>query len=258
MARLADALSAFTSRGDGQIIEAPEAWTQGRTLYGGMTAALCFESAKRQLPAQAPLRSAQFIFVGPASGELTFRAEVLRAGRSSTVVAVDCASGAELAARATFVFGADRSSSVDNSTLPPSPLPPADDCPVFIGPTGEFHDNLELRLAAGSPLFGGGRPGFTVWVRFRDAPDVDPTTALLALADALPPAAMARFETFAPISTATWTVDVAKAPSSMDGWHLLHSASDHSANGYSMQTMPLWSASGTLLATGRQAVAIFA
>lgn len=258
MARLADALVALTTRGDLHIIEAPEAWTQGRTLYGGMNAALCFEAAKRQPVIQAPLRSAQFVFIGPASGELTFRTDVLRTGRSSTVAAVDCSSGAGLASRATFVFGADRSSFAQNTTVLPSRLPPAEDCPVFIERTGGFHDNFELRLAGGSPLFSGGCPSFTVWVRFRDAPDVDATTALLALADALPPAAMAGFETFAPISTATWTVDVANVPSSMDGWHLLHSESDHSANGYSMQTMQLWSGSGSLLATGRQAVAIFA
>jgi acyl-CoA thioesterase len=258
MAKLADALSALTPCGDLHIIEAPEAWTQGRTLYGGMTAALCFEAAKRQLQVEAPLRSAQFTFVGPASGELTFRADLLRAGRSSTVATVDCASGSGLAARGAFVFGADRSSLVENSIFPPSPLPVAEDCPVFIGPTGGFHDNFELRLAAGSPLFSGDRPSFTVWVRFLDPPGVDATTALLAIADALPPAAMARFETFAPISTATWTMDVANVPSSLNGWHLLHSESDHSANGYSMQTMALWRDSGTLLATGRQAVAIFA
>ena len=64
MAKLADAISTLTSRGDIHIIEAPEAWTQGRTLYGGMTAALCFESAKRQSRVEAPLRSAQFTFVG--------------------------------------------------------------------------------------------------------------------------------------------------------------------------------------------------
>ena len=258
MAKLADAISALSSRSDLHIIEAPKAWTQGRTLYGGMTAALCFQSAKRQSLVEAPLRSAQFTFVGPASGELSFRADVLRAGRSSTIVSVDCASEAGMAARSTFVFGDDRSSSVENSVVPPSPLPAADDCPVFIERTGGFHDNFKLRLAAGSPLFSGGAPGFMVWVRFRDAPDVDPTTALLALGDALPPAAMARFTAFAPISTATWTVDVANVPSSMDGWHLLHSESDHSANGYSMQTMRLWTGSGTLLATGQQLVAIFA
>lgn len=29
---------------DGYVIEAPAAWSQGRTLYGGMTAALCLEA----------------------------------------------------------------------------------------------------------------------------------------------------------------------------------------------------------------------
>jgi acyl-CoA thioesterase len=258
MANLADALSALVAHGDVHMLDAPEAWAQGRTLYGGMTAALCFEAARRQSLIQAPLRSAQFVFIGPASGELTFQATVLRAGRSSIVAAVDCVSNAGLAARATLVFGADRSSTVENSTSQPSALLPPDDCPAFFGRAGGFHDNFELKLAAGSPLLSGGDPRFSVWVRFREPPDVDPTTALLALADALPPAAMARFETLAPISTATWTVDIAQVPSSMDGWHLLHAESDHSARGYSGQTMQLWNGSGTLLATGRQLVAIFA
>ena len=258
MARLEDALSALAPRDGALAIEAPRAWAQGRTLYGGMTAALCYESARRLTLVEAPLRSAQFVFSGPASGALTFTAEVLRTGRSSTIVSVDCASETGLAARASLVFGADRDSTVEHGPPPPPPVGQPGDGPVFIEGTGGFHDNFELRLAEGSPLFSGGSPAFTVWVRFRDAQAVDPTTALLALADALPPAAMARFPAFAPISTATWTVDIAQIPANVDGWHLLQAESDHSANGYSIQAMRLWSESGTLLASGRQAVAIFA
>ncbi|MBA3676640.1 MAG: thioesterase family protein [Sphingosinicella sp.] len=82
-------------------------------------------------------------------------------------------------------------------------------------------------------------------------------TALLALADSLPPAAMAGFPQSVPISTMTWALDVMEAPSDMDGWHLLMSESDHSLNGYSMQSMSLWDAQGKHLAIGRQVVAIF-
>ena len=198
------------------------------------------------------------MFVGPAAGALTFSSEVLRKGRSSTIVAVDCLSEGGLAARATFAFAADRDSAIENSLPAPSLVKHAADCPVFIERTGGFHDNFELRLAEGSPLFSDRDPAFTVWVRFRDAPDADATTALIALADALPPGAMARFAAPAPISTATWTLDIACVPLAVDGWHLLRSESDHSANGYSLQTMHMWSASGTLLASGRQVVAIFA
>jgi len=258
MARLCDALDEFTTVGGQHVIDAPQRWSQGRTLYGGMTAALCYEAAKRQCGVQSALRSAQFMFAGPASGTLSFRAEVLRSGRSSTTVAVDCASDAAFAARATFVFGADRNSQVDMSAAvrPDAPRVP-EDCPPFIAATGGFHDNFELRLADGSALFSGGPASFMVWARFRDPQDVDAVTALLALADALPPAAMAAFPAPAPISTMSWTVDVAHIPASMDGWHLLASESDHTLNGYSMQAMSLRDATGRHLASGRQVVAIF-
>jgi acyl-CoA thioesterase len=123
---------------------------------------------------------------------------------------------------------------------------------------GGYLDNFEFRLSSGSPMCSRGAPSFTVWVRFRVAPQGDATGALLALADALPPAAMAALGAPAPVSTATWAVDVAKIPAVMDGWHILRSESEHSSQGYSLQRMELWDATGTLLASGRQLVTIFA
>ncbi|MBA3676639.1 MAG: thioesterase family protein [Sphingosinicella sp.] len=175
MAKLSDALHGFEIQGDHHVIEAPEDWSQGRTLYGGMTTALCYEAAKLQCGPQAQLRSAQMTFVGPASGILTFRADVLRAGKSSTAIAVDCRTGEALAARASFVFGADRSSLIDGRASRRTDLPdPPEACPPFIGATGGFHDNFELKLADGSPLCSGGPLGFRAWTRFREGPGTDP------------------------------------------------------------------------------------
>lgn len=78
-------------------------------------------------------------------------------------------------------------------------------------------------LAEGSALRRGGPPDFTAWVRFRERQDVDPLTALLALADALPPAAMACFPDAAPISTVTWSIDLLAKIHAVDGWYLLRS-----------------------------------
>jgi acyl-CoA thioesterase len=257
MASLDQALGGFISADELLVIDAPEAWSQGRTLYGGMTAALCFEAAKRRSGVEAPLRSAQFTFAGPATGTLTLRAEVLRRGKTATIVAADCMGEAGSAARASFVFAADRESRILQHAPAHPPVAPPEDCAVFIERSDGFHQNFETRLAAGSPLFSGGAPDFAAWVRFRDRQEVDPVTALLALADALPPAAMAAFPEPAPISTMTWNVDIASVPASMDGWHLLRSESEHSLGGYSMQAMSLWDASGALIASGRQTVAIF-
>lgn len=241
-------------------IEAPEGWTQGRTLYGGMTAALCAEAARRRfadlLP---PLRSAQFAFTGAAAGRLRFEPALIRQGRSSAFVAVDGFAEGDQVARALFAHGADRQSGVghDAAAMPTAPGP--QDCaPFFDGPRGGFFQNFEMRLAAGArPLTPGAEPGFTVWVRHLDDAGVDPVVSLLALADSLPPAAMVAFPSPAPISTVTWSLDLLQ-PIAAGGWRLLASQSEQAADGYSLQAMSLWSAEGRRLAVGRQTVAIFA
>lgn len=257
MTALRDIVDSMAGDGGELTVEAPAAWSQGRTLYGGMTAALCFEAAKRVAPA-IQLRSAQLLFAGPASGSLTMRPRLLRSGRSSAAVAVGCTGEAGEAAVATFAFGSGRESVVEHLESPRAlPERAPEDCPLFVERTGGFHDRFELRLAEGSQLMSGGAPRFTVWVRFREQQSLDPRTALLALADALPPAAMASFPKRAPISTINWSIDLLEQPDRVDGWHVLRSAGEQSRDGYSTQGMDLWDANGRHLATGRQLVAIF-
>lgn len=250
--------------GDAFVIAAPEDWGQGRTLYGGMTAALAYEAVRRGLGDLGPLRSAQLTFIGPASGKLRFEPKLLRRGRSSAIVGAECFNEDGQAARATFVFGAARESKVAHEYLTMPAVSAPDACGSFrkeggAAPRG-FWNNFETKLAKGGRLFENTAPlpEFAVWTRFLDAGGADPITALLALADCLPPAAMVHFPTPAPISTMTWTVDVMQQPSSVDGWHLLWATSEHAADGYSMQAMTMWNEAGEPLAVGRQAVAIFA
>src|SRR5690606_6594214 len=89
MSSLRAVVEQLTPEADGFAIDAPEDWGQGRTLYGGMTAALAYEAVKRAHGELAPLRSAQFSFIGPATGRLRFTSTLLRRGRSSTIIAAD-------------------------------------------------------------------------------------------------------------------------------------------------------------------------
>lgn len=261
MTSLANAIERLVAEASDYVIEAPEAWSQGRTLYGGMTAALCHEAARMRYGVDAPLRSAQFTFAGPTTGFLRLRPTMIRQGRSATIIAVDCQGAGGLAARATFVFGAGRESSIEQaaSRRPSVSLP--EECSPFLGNDGRklggFMANFDTRLAAGSHLLSGSSADFSVWVRFCEKPGVNATTALLALGDALPPAVMASFVSPAPISTMTWTMDLARPSQSIEDWHLLRSRAEQSANGYSMQTMDLWDSTGASIAAGRQIVAIF-
>ncbi|WP_265562277.1 acyl-CoA thioesterase [Sphingomicrobium arenosum] len=260
--RLGEVFDALVRDGDRFTITAPEAWAQGRTLYGGMTLALAHEAARRYFDDLPPLRSAQCVFVGPAAGRVHFLPGILRQGRSTTMVAVEAVSDDGPVLRASFVFGARRDSVVQ---VDPPALPdvrsPATSGPLF----GQGNDrapgftaNFDMRLGGGSQGLSGGAPMMATWAKFREAPGGDPVSALLALADAPPPAAITRFPALAPLSSVTWHLDLVAKPVDVDGWHLLLAEAEHSGEGMTTQDMKLWSEDGRLLATGRQNIAIFA
>lgn len=263
MSSLCAVVETLTPDGDHYSIEAPHPWAQGRTLYGGMTAALAHEAIRRALGDLGPLRSAQFTFIGPAAGLLRFQVALQRRGRSSAIVGVDCLNAEGVAARAMYVFGAARESKVAHDHLAMPRVAPPEACATFRkeGPEAPrgFWNNFETRFASGGRLLetSAPRPEFAVWTRFRDVGGANPTTALLAIADCLPPGALVHFPQFGPISTMTWTVDVTHIPRSFDGWFLLWASSEHTADGYSMQAMKMWSEAGEPIAVGRQAIAIF-
>jgi hypothetical protein len=79
-------------------------------LFGGLSGALCLESARREFNDLPPLRSAQFALVGPAAGKIMVRPAMLRRGKSTAFVGADLFGEDGLAARATFCFAAPRPS----------------------------------------------------------------------------------------------------------------------------------------------------
>jgi acyl-CoA thioesterase len=259
MTSLRSLLESVREGDGGWVLDQAEGWTQGRTLFGGLTAALGAHVAARACEALPPLRSAQVAFVGPAATPVRVEARELRRGRSSTIVSVDSFAETGLAARTLLSYGAPRPSQVrhDSTVAPTAPEPEA--CEAFMppreGPQG-FFQKFDLLQAGTSRPMSGGPPEFLAWVRLKDREAVDPTVALLALADSLPPAAMAVFPAPAPISTMTWAIDIAH-PVDPTGWSLLSSASEQSADGYSLQSMSMWDEAGRRLAVARQVVAIF-
>jgi len=58
---------------------------QGRTTYGGLSAALCLKAAEG-LAEGAALRSAQIAFVGPVGGDVRIKTDVLRRGKSAVYI----------------------------------------------------------------------------------------------------------------------------------------------------------------------------
>ncbi|MFT3801529.1 MAG: thioesterase family protein [Burkholderiaceae bacterium] len=260
----------MTPQGDHFEVSLPADWLQGRTAYGGLSAALCLEATNRRFPGLPPLRSAQLAFIGPATGMLRVTATTLRAGKSTVFVGADLVGEDGLATRATFCFGTARAVDHDHVDLP-APDAPAPDAaiPEFFGWPDQpnFMRHFDGKLAGGArPHTPGADPRMLVWLRHRDPDAGSGTVSLLAMADALPPAAFVLFQEFKPISTMTWAIDFLApdgqsasdgASQGTPGWWLVDCAAETAQAGYSAQRTTIWTPDGCPVLIARQNVAIF-
>ncbi|WP_033920016.1 thioesterase family protein [Sphingomonas sp. 37zxx] len=255
MTPLRDILAQTTPIDTGFAATIPASWMQGRTAYGGLSTALALHAAQTLEPDLPPLRSAQVSFIGPLAGAVSVTATKLRRGRNAAFIQADVTSEAGLGLRATFVFMAAIESRVAHDAAERAPrTPPGADAKPHSGPDHFFTGNFEY-LDDKSAL---APAEWLRWLRLRERGGVDPLVELLAIGDALPPAAFRLFDAPVPISSLSWIVNIlTPAPATDDGWWLLHAKADRAVDGYSSQRMTIWNAAGEPVVEAMQGVAIF-
>ena len=245
----------------GFSLEVPESWLQGRTAYGGLSAALALQAAKQIASDLPPLRSAQIAFVGPVTGTVEARPRLLRRGRNAVWIAVELGGDTGIGLVATFVFMRPLESGVTIAApAPPKGLVAAGEAvtadselrPAFL--RNHFETRYAL-LREETKI-----PEICLWVRLLRRTDLNFETELLLVGDALPPAVLPVMVQKGPVSSMTWQVNFSNTPAAADnnGWWLLRSYADEAANGTSSQHMLLWDQAGCACASGTQTVAVFA
>ncbi|GAA3972076.1 thioesterase family protein [Allohahella marinimesophila] len=261
MTEFGQLLEGLRNDGDSFTIELPLDWLQGRTAYGGLSAALCLEATTRSFQSLPPLRSAHFSFVGPAVGVLRVKADIVRQGKSTVFTRAEIVGEMGVAAHASFCFGMSRAAEYSYLSVPmPAALEPENYPEYFIWDNRpNFMRHFEGKLVAGArPNTAAAQPEMTVWLRHRDQNVDGGLVALLALADALPPAVFVLFQEPVPISTVTWSVDfIDEAPVNAEGWWLVKSAAESACNGFSTQNITIWAPDGRPALSARQNVAVF-
>ena len=261
--RFTDLLSGI-ERGEGAFAaHVPDDWRQGRTAYGGITAAVALKAARLSSPDLPPLRTAQVAFIGPAAGDLHVTATTLRAGKSMTFVGTDTIGEAGACARCLFGFGAGRTSEIDYDDVPMPDVPGPEEAVAWDfrergGPA--FLQHYEVRGVAGEmPFSGAAEARFLLWVRHRDEEARRGELPLLALADAPPPAFLSMLTKPAPTASVTWQADfLTDEHDSADGWYLCGSTGDGAVDGYGGQSQMVWARDGEPVIAARQAVVVFA
>lgn len=253
--------AAMHEDGGTHLISVPQDWLQGRTAYGGLSAALTLEAIYRSEETLPPLRSAQFCFIGPATGELRVSNSVLRKGKSTVVVGASLDGESGIAVRSTLCFGTGRASAHNYNVFEMPVVPAPESCPSYytFPNLPNFMSHFDGRLVHGErPGTGSDVPEMTVWVKHLDSGEGLDVVRLLALADALPPSSLIMSSVPTVISTMTWSIDMLSAePRSPSGWWLVRCEADTSQNGYSVQRTTIWNPDGEPILVATQNVAIF-
>lgn len=255
-------------RNNPQVVVIPASWGQGRASFGGLVAALAFESMRARVPQERAVRSLAITFVGPVAAEVpvSFEVEVLREGKAVSQLYLRAVQEGQVVTLVQGSFGAPRTSAVEVAPLPAPQIAPAEACqelPYVRNVTPEFTRFLAMRWGIGGMPFSN-NPSRQMggWVRLRgeDEPQVMTEAHLLALVDAWPPALLSHLRSPAPGSSLTWTIEFVQpllALSSED-WCMYRAEIEHARDGYGHVAAALWGPKGELLALSRQTVTVFA
>lgn len=244
----------------------PERWGQGRATFGGLLAAVLFEKAAVQVPADRSVRSVLLSFVAPvAPGAMEVEVKLLREGKGATQVQATAYQNDQACAVMLASFGGDRESML--SVVPgQAPVFAAPDevqaFPFISGLTPDFTQYFDYRYTLGKmPFMGSEQTSMGGWIKLREhSPSGISVAALLALLDAWPPAVFSLLKKPASGSSLTWAVSFVAVPDecSANDWWQYQADIQSSANGYSHVDARLWDKQGRLALLSRQTVSVFA
>ena len=236
----------------------PSGWMQGRTAYGGLSSAIALEAARTVADDLPPLKSGQIAFVGPIADQVTATPRLLRRGKNTAFVQVELESQGGIGLIGSFIFMNGRDSDIVFDHIPSLDLPPVpSDDETRTGPAEFFTSQMDYpdkRLVLGE-----GNVHLANWHRLRERDGLDGATELMAIADALPPAAMGAMTKPGPVSTMNWQFNLlTDNPTTEQGWWWVDADGHQAANGSSSQYMSLRNAAGEPVMMGMQSVAVFA
>ncbi len=258
-------LAALSPQPQGFSYPVGEDWLQGRTVFGGLIAALANQSMRMRIPAERPLRALQIVYVGPNSpGVVHFEPAIMREGKAVTLASCTVRSGNEVSATVTAMYGAARQSMLN--IKPHAAV--LDVAPEHIADVLKRHDfmpgftqHYHQRWARGSAPFSRATDSqMSVYLRYRQE-DVQHLTEAhaLALMDAIPSPALALMDKPGPASTLAWTLEILdhQFDFGVDEWWRLDASVDAADGGYVTHSGVVVNPAGRVTAISRQVVVVY-
>lgn len=243
-------------------------WQQGRTIFGGLTAAMVLSYLQAQCQSDIPLRSLAINFCGVTQADqaISFQHQTLSRGKSITQLNGQMLQNGQVVTQVTACYGKARESDVlIEPELATLPAPESGQTMPFIeGLTPNFIQHVHLELQEGQfPFTNSQQHTMGGWMRFVDAEGAMSNLHLIGLLDAWPPVVLQNLKRPAPASSVTWQVDFVKpltelnhTPNACD-WVYFQDHAIRAHNGYANTEAKAFSQSGELLALSRQMVSMY-
>jgi len=241
----------------------PASWTQGRTLYGGLTAAMLLKALESKVDVSKSLRALNIAFSAPTMPDLKFsiQTELLREGKSIAQWQARLIQNGVVCVQVQAVFGMPVATDLEIHTflapdvgvLENARFYPGEGAPGFTQYFEMGQTQGEPPLAGGSSLYLGG------YMRFRHQPQKMSVCHLVAAIDVWPPATMMQMKTLKAGSTVNWTMQFPQPLPEMDVKTFLgyQAKIEFSRDGFGITHARIWNAQGELLALSQQTIIVY-
>ena len=242
-----------------------ENWSQGRTVYGGISSAVLFECLAHQITDQRPIKTLNVNFVGPllCNEPFTVKIDTLRVGKNvSQYIAYAIQHDKNcVVMQACFARNRQSKARVENCDKHDFTLPKK---ATFIPPipkvTPKFLRQFDLAIQSGGIPFTGQKSAhYKGWFRFKQPTKTFTFTHLVGLLDAYPPTLIQMLKWPTPASTINWNVEFLESdtPYHSQDWFAYHDDTRHAHHGYGITEANIWDKHGKLIAISRQRVGVF-
>ncbi len=244
----------------------PKDWAQGRTSFGGISAAMVYTAIQNVVNDDTRLlRSFTTNFIGPLTLDEPFsiRVNQLRKGKNVSQYTGEIIQGGHVCVFSQACFGLARSSKikVENTQQHAMPAPnKAKFIPQIPKVTPKFIKHFDLSIEAGGiPFTGKKNACYEGFMRFSKAPARITDAHVIAMIDAWPPTLLQMLKWPAPASTISWNVEFIHPHREVSGedWFAYQAHTRQAADGYGHVEATIWDKHNQVVALSRQTVAVF-
>ncbi|MEM9067998.1 MAG: thioesterase family protein [Myxococcota bacterium] len=244
---------------DGWRFDMPTGWMQGRSVFGGLTAAAAVALGMRHVDTSRRLRTLNVQLLRPVvAGVVRGTCVKTREGKNISFLEVRLTQNESLVAIVNLIVVVPRASKV-RVELPMESIDASPDdlkeLPYVPGLTPEFTQHVSMRWATGSPPFQNDPSrSFTGFCRFRG--EAGGVEGVIGLLDVWPSPTLSMLSKPAFASTVMWTAHIASVPT-FDDWFRFTYETAMGEDGYHTAVGKLHDAKGNVVGWTEQLVVVF-